>query len=150
MKLSSLGLSVNLPDGWDGRIYAREDGLAALQAASFPLQPNSGEFGSSSVSVMPGDGAFLALVEYDRESASQALFAGSGRPKTVNPDDFDANAVAQGQDGRSGQQIFFNEAGRAFCLYLVAGSPQTRGVGVPAVGKAAGQMNAVLATLAIS
>ena len=44
--------------------------------------------------------------------------------------------------GQSGRQIFFNESGRAFCLYVVLGSHRQREVLVPLA-------NDVLASLAI-
>jgi hypothetical protein len=36
-RLASLGISVDLPQGWEGMIYQRDGGQPVLHAATFPL-----------------------------------------------------------------------------------------------------------------
>ena len=69
------------------------------------------------------------------------LFARNGVPQ-LSPDEFDPMQMQRTLSGQSGRQIFFNQSGRAFCLYVVLGSHRRRQVLVPLV-------NEVLATLEI-
>ena len=66
-----------------------------------------------------------------------------GLPRTLDPDGFDPRVLNRQLAGQAGLQRFFNESGRAFCLYVVLGGYQRRHDVVPAV-------NAVLATIQIT
>ena len=52
MKLASHGLTVDVPQGWDARIYRRPQAEPNLHAANFPLPTDDGDFGSGALSTM--------------------------------------------------------------------------------------------------
>ena len=83
------------------------------------------------------------LFEYEAASVTQALFAGKGIPRALTADDFSPTVMQRAIPGQAGCQFFFNEGGRAFCLYAVIGSYAQRATLV-------GQVNAVLATVQFS
>src|SRR3954447_20779602 len=129
------GLRVTLPERWEGRLYRREALEAApageshapvLHLGNFALPPGRGDFGTGAVEVMGPRHAFVALLEYDREEAGTALFAGRGRP-SLGPGDFAPNALQRRLPGQLGCQRFYTEGDRAFCLYAVLGSRQHAG-----------------------
>ena len=150
-RLSGSGISVDVPNGWEGTV----DGggfpqLASgavrptlLHVGSFPLPPERGSFGSGATELMNTDDILIVLFEYGPESAGTPLFAAEGLPGSVAPDDFDREALQRPLIGQSGLQRFFTENGRAFCLYVVLGSHIDRAELVPRV-------NAVLATIEIA
>ena len=87
-------------------------------------------------------GAILVdLFEHGPESVDTPLFARNGVPQ-LTVEEFDPQQMQRTLMGQSGRQIFFNEAGRAFCLYVVLGGHRQRSVLVPLV-------NEVLASLVI-
>lgn len=133
-RLNQHGVGVDLPRGWDGRITSRlpeqsrfrayadgpdETGGALLHAGSFPLPEDRGDFGGGAVELMRRGDVFIALFEYDRESAGSALFAAQGVPRDLKPADFDGRSLQRLIPGHFGLQRFFSEKGRAFCLYAV-------------------------------
>lgn len=59
--ISGYGLSLELPDGWDGRIYENETGLRVLQAANIRLVERDDDVGSESLRLMRSDGILIAL-----------------------------------------------------------------------------------------
>ena len=63
-------------------------------------------------------------------------------PRTLTADDFSPTVMQRAIPGQAGCQFFFNEGGRAFCLYAVIGSYAQRATLVAKV-------NAVLATVQI-
>jgi hypothetical protein len=67
----------------------------------------------------------VVLFEYDPPAARTPLFARRGRPAPV-ASDFAPNQLQRIIPGQSGAQYFYNEAGRAFCLYAVLGSHDRR------------------------
>ncbi|HEX3393275.1 MAG TPA: hypothetical protein VHS52_02000 [Acidimicrobiales bacterium] len=130
-QLSGLGFAIDLPDGWDGRIYRRpEEANAAsnraLHAATFPLPDGLGDFAASAVEHMAESDVLVVLLEYDREAAGTALFASEGLPTSLRPDSFNPNAMPKIVPGKTGAQYFFTLAGRAFCLFVVLGSHNDR------------------------
>jgi hypothetical protein len=144
------GLSAEVPGGWDGAITGGgfpilADGAkqpTVLHAGSFPLPADRASFGSHTVTFMTASDVFVVLFEYGPESADTPLFAAQGMPRTLQPRQFDRNALQQGVAGQSGLQQFFTEEGRAFCLYVVLGSHVDRADLVP-------QVNAFLETIEI-
>src|ERR671935_218601 len=113
VRISSYGISIVPPSGWDAHLYSRplvepsalppgvgapfarrasaEGGAATLHAGNFALPADNGEFGTEATSSMPPDGVFLALVEYQ---TGQGLEPGRGRfaprrvPVPLGPSDF--------------------------------------------------------------
>ncbi len=147
MRISSFGLAVDVPSGWEARI--RRHRLArpgersggepfrahpVLHAADFALPEERGDFGSSAVERMQQSHAFIALVEYDPTSAGTALFSASTTmPLQVDAEDFSPRQLQRTIRGQAGAQRFFVDGGRAFCLYVVLGSMENRHHVVPRV-----------------
>jgi hypothetical protein len=160
--LSARGVGVTLPPGWEGRVFRRPaagevaasaaDGRPAppgeltntvLHAATIPLPPDTGDFASSAVPTLGPADALVVLIEYDRANATAPLFAEvSPVPRRLDPDDFSPRTLQRALAGQAGVQRFANEAGRAFCLYVVLGAFRNR-------VRVVAQVNAVLATLTI-
>ena len=142
--LADGGITVDLPQGWDGQILAAGQGSASgsqvlaagadepaseglvLHAASFALPAERGDFGSGAVEVMGGSDVLVCLLEHEREAASTALFSREGVPR-LDPSMFSPQSMQRTIAGMAGTQHFFQLAGRAFCLYVVVGSWRTRG-----------------------
>jgi hypothetical protein len=157
--LGAHGITVTLPSGWEGRVFRRPssgevsatatDGPAAppgetthavVHVATIPLPADLGDFGSAAVPALGPDDAFVMLVEFDPSEVTKPLFALSGIPRSLKPDDFSPQVMQRRIEGQAGCQIFCNEAGRAFCLYVVIGAFRNRDRSVKRV-------NEVLATL---
>jgi hypothetical protein len=116
------GITVTVPARWEVRIFRRGGGGATVHLANFALPPTDGEFGTRATQAMPSDGLFLTLTEYLPDAhltAGRGLYA-STPPRLLQPDDFDTRALLHIRPGQTGLQRFFSEAGRAFCLYVVA------------------------------
>jgi len=161
-ELNGHGVSVDVPSGWDGRIFRRpEHGEVSASAAdgppappgatthsvthisNVPLPERMADFGSDAVDRLgPGD-ALVVLFEYEPASAGTALFALQGMPRPLDPDAFSTNVLQRPRANQAGVQLFFSESGRAFCLYVVLGSYQRRHDVVPRV-------NGVLETIRIA
>lgn len=136
--LAAHGLSVSLPERWEGRLYLRADvpdetahpmaygwpdeqAHPVLHLANFALPPSRGDFGTGAVEVMGEQHAFVSLFEYGREEAGRPLFAARGFPRLTTRD-FAPNQLQRRLPGQLGCQRFFTHEGRAFCLYVVLGS----------------------------
>lgn len=144
MRLSAFGISTDLPPGWEGRITRRTQPAPASRAstaltpsargapgeqtspvvhlANFALPEGRGDFGSGAVDVMGGTDVFVCLFEYGPESLGQPLFARRGMPRELAPRLFSTTSLQRTIAGQSGYQVFFTEAQRPFCLYVVLGS----------------------------
>ena len=121
MKLRGHGLAIDLPPGWEGKIYQRDAGHSALHAGTFSLPVGDGDFGTQAISSMPADGVFVALLEYDPDLAGMGLFASLGKPGKVRSTDTSPKGLHRAVKGLAGVQRFFTDGDRAFCLYIVMG-----------------------------
>jgi hypothetical protein len=134
-QLRDAGLAIDLPPGWDARIYRRAEVAAAslnaqgeptthtvLHAANFALPAERGDFGSGAVELMRGDNVLIALVEYHPSSVGSPMFAPPDLPRPLRADDFDPSMLQRRIAGQAGLQRFFSAAGRAFALYVVLGN----------------------------
>lgn len=129
-RLEGARISVDLPDNWEGSIDGGGFPLLAsgaqrptvVHAATFPLPPGRGSFGSGATELMNSDDILIVLFEYGPQSVGTALFQERGIPRSLNGDDFNRDVLQHGITGQSGLQRFFSERGRAFCLYVVLGS----------------------------
>lgn len=140
-RLSGSGVSVEVPAGWEGRIYAKEAN-AVLHLASFPVPPGVGDYGGGATEQMTNTDLFVILMEHGNASANTPLFAAQGIPR-VTIDDVSTTRLQRMLEGQGGAQKFFTTNGRAFCLYVVFGSYARRGRTIPVV-------NDILKTLTIS
>jgi hypothetical protein len=122
MNLSAHGLGIEVPQGWDAKIYRRPQAEPNLHAANFALPVEDGDFGSGALSTIAPEGIFVALGEYERSLAGVGLFAGEGLPVPIAAGDLNPNALQRRIPGQFGVQRFFTARGRAFCLYVVVGS----------------------------
>ena len=125
MNIAAHGIAVELPAGWEGAISgARKSDPTAtpvVHLSTAALGPNRGDFGSGSVEDLGPDDVFVALVEYGADCVGTEVFARQGMPRRLPANSFNRRALQRTLAGQCGQQIFFTEAGRAFCLYVVLG-----------------------------
>ena len=159
--LAAHGIEVTLPPGWEGRVFRRpshgevaastadgppapagETTHAVVHVSTIPLPPDLGDFGSAAVPSLGADDVLVVLFEYGPESVSQPMFARAGVPRSLGPEDFSPGVLQRAVRGQAGAQVFCNEAGRAFCLYVVLGAYANRQRLIPRV-------NAVLGALTI-
>jgi hypothetical protein len=128
--LSAHGISIELPAGWNGRVFDRPGSGATLHVGDFQLALGDGEFGDASTAAMPPSATFVALAEYRPGAGLQpgrGLFAARGLPSRLDPTAFTAAGLAHPRRGQVGMQHFFTASGRPFCLYVViAGSGPLR------------------------
>jgi uncharacterized surface protein with fasciclin (FAS1) repeats len=106
-----------------------------VHVATIALPAGSSDFASDSVDQLGRTDALIVLFEYDREAASEPLFAKAGIPRVLQPSDFDPGVLQRSIRGQAGAQAFFHEGDRAFCLYVVLGSYDARADVVPEVNK---------------
>lgn len=135
-------MRVDLPRGWEGRIYKRPEGDPTLHAGNFPLPVEDGDFGSSALAAMGSDGAFLVVTEYDPTLAGRGLFARQAPAPLPVDTELDPMALQRTRPGQFGLQRFMTIGGRAFCVYVVVGM-------APNPGALLAQANEVLQTLSI-
>jgi hypothetical protein len=121
VRLESHGIALDLPPGWDAKIYRRDDPGAQpnLHAANFPLPPDDGDFGSGALSTMGPGGIFFAVDEYVHDVAGQGMFAPQGLPLPIARADLSPTSLQRRLPGQAGMQRFFTSGDRPFCLYLV-------------------------------
>ncbi|HEV3227380.1 MAG TPA: hypothetical protein VGZ52_11115 [Acidimicrobiales bacterium] len=144
-RLSGSGIGVDVPSGWEGRIYAKpsDPGLhptgaqsmnpnAVLHVASFPLPRGAGDYGGGAVEQMANTDLLVILMEHGAAAVGTALFAPAGMPR-LTKDDVSPNCLQRLIEGQGGAQKFFTENGRAFCLYVVFGSHLRRARTLPVV-----------------
>jgi hypothetical protein len=151
VRLARHGLALDLPSGWDGRIYRRALGAGAptnavLHAANFALPADRGDYGSGAVEHMGRGHVLVVLIEHDLAAAGAGLFRRQGLPLPLRPADFSPQALQRTLPGQSGVQRFFTWRGRPFCLYVVLGSHAGRARLLPVVNALLG--TATVATLA--
>jgi hypothetical protein len=163
VEVAGHGLQVSLPRPWEARLYLRaapavanaqvmaQPGAAGrpapapaayghpgeiprpiLHMANFALPVERGDFGSGAVDRMRAPDVFMCLFEYDRADAGQPLFADRGVPRP-RAGEFSPAALQRTLAGQAGWQRFFNQSGRAFCLYVVLGSRQHERAAIPQI-----------------
>ena len=154
--LSGSGLAVDVPSGWEARIYSRPTPTdlrpasahgqpqdnAVLHVASFPLPPGTGDYGGGAVEVMTNRDIFVVLMEHGSQSVGTALFAATGVPR-LTVDEVSRTCLQRLIEGQGGAQRFFTVNARAFCLYVVFGSFGRRIRTIPVV-------NSILETVSIT
>jgi hypothetical protein len=122
VRVTGHGLSVDVPSGWEVRIFRRAGGGPILHVATFLLEDGDGDFGAAATGRMgPGD-CFAALIEYrdsERIRPGVGLFQAIGRPPAPRLPDFAPTQLQVTRRGQQGWQRFFTDGGRTCCLYAV-------------------------------
>jgi hypothetical protein len=122
MRIVAHSRSVNVPEGWEARIFRRGGAEPVLHVASFALHDGDGDFGASATARMRPDDIFAALLEYRTDSklkAGRGLFARAGRPEAPRASELAPNKLQVPRRGQIGCQRFFTYAERPFCLFVV-------------------------------
>lgn len=71
--LSADGISLELPDGWTGRILIGASGRPVLHAASFPVEPNDTDEGMIAQEAMGINGMYLNVRDLGAGDAGESL-----------------------------------------------------------------------------
>ena len=159
-QLQAHGLTLHTPGGWEGRIFRRpqfgevasdasgdapgqpappgEQTFPVMHAATIALPANVADYASDAVPDLGPNDALVVLKEFAPDDAGKALFASAGLPRSLDPDVFNPDMLQRRLVGQAGVQRFFNEGGRAFCLYVVLGGYANRQGVVPGVNKVLG------------
>lgn len=138
------GISIDVPAGWEARIYRRDGGAPVMHVASFALHDGDGDFGAAATGRMRAGDGFVALVEYlvsEPLRPGAGLFATSGVPPVPRLHEFGPTQLQVTRPGHLGWQRFFTAAQRACCLYAVI-----RPGAAPPAGMV-GELGAILTTL---
>lgn len=152
--LTGNGISVEVPAGWEGRIYgkravgapprsttatsAQENAVAHI--ASFPLPPGTGDYGGGAVERMTNTDLLVVLFEHGAQAVGTALFAAQGIPRLTR-DDVSPDRLQRLIEGQGGAQRFFTVSSRAFCLYVVFGSYLRSSRTIPVVNDVLGSLS---------
>ena len=151
--LKAHGIAVELPRGWEGRIYRRQGGDPTLHAASFALPRTDGDFGSIATARIPAGGGFLSLTEYRPGQGlvpGKGLFESTEIPLPLDPRNFHPQTLHIGRRGQAGFQHFFTTGGRPFCLYAVISTRPLHQMGAAKAQAAAiHEVNHVLSSVTI-
>jgi hypothetical protein len=136
VRLSRYGLRLEVPAGWEARIYRRapadpgELSYPVLHLATVPLPAARGDYGGGVIEHLGSEDVFISMLELGAAVADEGLFAHQGIPP-LRPSQFGTGRLPHVQADVSAVQHFFSDAGRAFCLYVVVGSHGRRMATVP-------------------
>jgi hypothetical protein len=122
MRVAAHGRGIDVPTGWEARIFRRPGSAPVLHIATFALRDNDGDFGAAATGRMRADDVFAALVEYRSDQKllpGTGLFAATGRPSSPRVHEFKPTQLQVTRPGQLGSQRFFTYAGRPCCLYAV-------------------------------
>jgi len=122
VKVAGHGRSIEVPAGWEARIFAHADAAPVLHVATFALAERDGDFGAAATARMRPDDAFAALIEYRVDETlrpGRGLFSSAGRPRSLRTIEFRPHQLQVARSGQLGCQRFFTDAGRPCCLYSV-------------------------------
>jgi hypothetical protein len=145
MRLADRGLALEVPHGWEARIFvptlpAPAINLPVLHLSSGALPASRSTYAPEAGPAIGRRGTFAALIEFEPALAGVGLYAPRGLPLPIRPSDLDPSALQLPQPGQGGVQRFFSHGGRAFCLYVIAGLD---------VGEPLASMNRALASVEI-
>lgn len=125
-RLADRGLAVEVPPGWEGRIFLPQlpppaQNHPVLHLADFTLPFARSSYGAETGATMPSDrgGIICSLVEFGSDLVDVGLYAPQGVPK-VHARDLDPRALQIPRPNQGGVQRFFSVRGRAFSLYVIA------------------------------
>ena len=151
-RLEAHGISIELPAGWEGRIYRRRGGDPTLHAANYALPGADGDFGSTATELMPHGGSFVVITEYRAGQGlvpGEGLFASRAIPLPLDARRFHPHMLQVGRPGQLGFQHFFTAGDRPFCLYAVVKPGGHGRVAAAAAHPLVSSVSRVLATVAI-
>lgn len=169
--LQGHGITVRLPERWEGRIYRRPqpntdfaapDSHAAAargahpagagwlgelsypvtHLANFALPPRRGDYGTGAVERMGPRHIFVSLLEFAPDCLGTALYTPQGL-LAPRPRDFGSDNLQRRLAGQAGYQRFFTAHDRPMCLYIVLGSHRNASV-------LCAEVSAVLAGIEVS
>jgi hypothetical protein len=147
------GVSVALPAGWSGRMFAAATGEVTLHAGSFQIALKDGQFGDRSTGLLAAGGAFVALTEYRVGAglaAGEGLFAAARMPIPLDPTSFSRRRLQHARAGQTGAQHFFTISGRPLCLYVVLAGAAGAGAVAPGRHPRFAELGALLRSLRIA
>jgi hypothetical protein len=122
VRIAAHDRSVEVPTGWEARIFRWRGAEPVLHVASFALADGDGDFGAQAAGRMRVDDVFASLVEYQigpKLVPGRGLFAHVGRLRVPGVHEFGPNRLQVARRGQLGCQRFFTYVGRPFCLYIV-------------------------------
>ena len=122
MRLAAHGIALDLPAGWDGRVWSRPGGGPVLHAANVALPAERRRLRHR------GDGGACRPTASWSSSSTTARPTPARRstrppaPTRVDPGELSPATLLHRRPGQRGLQRFFTASGRAMCLYVVVGS----------------------------
>ena len=147
MRIADRGLALEVPSGWEARIFVPAlpppaINLPVVHASSVALPTARSSFATEATTSLGATGVLISLVEFEAALAGVGLYAATGVPSGLGAAELDAAALQVPHPQQGGVQRFFSEAGRAFCLYVVAGLG-------PGLAQRLGRVNAVIGSLRV-
>lgn len=121
VRIAGHGRSIDVPDGWEARIFRHRDAAPVVHVGSFALRDGDGDFGAAATGRMRPDDMFAALVEFRADHkvrAGHGLFAATGPPRP-RARDFSPLQLQVARAGQLGCQLFFSARDAPCSLYLV-------------------------------
>lgn len=124
-RLADRGLTVDVPPGWEGRIFTPRlpppaENHPVLHLADVPL-PYARSSYVETAATLPGQrgGLVCSLVSFSPDLADVGLYAPQGVPR-IHAHELDPRALQIPAPDHAGVQRFFSVRGRPFSLYIVA------------------------------
>jgi hypothetical protein len=126
-RLASHGIAVDVPKGWEGRIFVPDldppaINLPILHLTDAVLTVERSSYAPELAARAGGSGTLVALLEFDHHLANVGLYAPRGLHLPLTRERFHHRALQFPSRVQEGHQRFFSEGGRAFCLYVVLGT----------------------------
>ncbi len=126
-RLSSHGIAITVPPGWEGRIFVPDleppaINLPILHLTDAVLTAERSSYGPELAARAGGTGILVALLEFDHTLADVGLYEPQGLDLPLTRARFHRRALQFPSQVQEGHQRFFSEGGRAFCLYVVLGT----------------------------
>ncbi len=124
-RLADRGLSVDVPPGWEGRIFTPRlpppaENHPVLHLADVPLPFDHGSYLETAATLRGRRGGLVcSLVSFSPDLADVGLYAPQGAPR-IRANDLDPRTLQVPAPDRAGVQRFFSMSGRPFSLYLIA------------------------------
>jgi hypothetical protein len=147
VRIADRGLALEVPSGWEARIFVPAApppaiNLPIVHASSVVLPTARSSFATEATPSLGSAGVLISLVEFEAALAGVGLYAARGIPSGLRRAELDPAALQVPHPRQGGVQRFFSEAGRAFCLYVVAGLG-------PGLAERLGRANDVIASLRV-